>query len=210
MRRISGSVLLVPLLALAACNSLDPTFGMKSQSPAPADSSSPRLASLSADQAQPAAPGAASAAAAATQAAQPGGQPGQGPARTNTASVSRAVKLNIAPVVGAPVSAVAALSHRLQEDARARGIQISGDSDPGTTYVLKGYFSTLSEGGGTTVLYVWDVLDASGNRLHRIQGQEQVGGTAADPWTVVAPQTMEAIGDATVQSLIQWINASPA
>lgn len=207
MRRMTGSVLLVPLLALAACNSLDPTLGMKTQNSAPADSSTPQLAALAGSQSQPTAPDATP-----PQPATPAQAAAPAPRTTqpSTATVHRAVKLNIAPVVGAPVSAVAALSHRLQEDARARGIEISGESDPGTTYVLKGYFSTLSEGGGTTVLYVWDVLDPSGNRLHRIQGQEQVGGSAADPWTVVAPQTMEAIGDATVQSLIQWINSTSA
>lgn len=190
MKRIWGLVGFIALLTLSACNSVDPTLGMGQKTPSP---SAPAAAAITT---QPA-----------PQTTQPAttSQPA-----TQLASVNRAVRLNLAPVVGAPVSAVTALSHRLQQDARARGITMTGDNDPSTTYVLKGYFSTLSEGGSTTVLYVWDVLDPSGNRLHRIQGQQKVPGTASDPWTVVAPQTMETIGDATVEALIQWINSTPS
>ncbi|KAI1692705.1 hypothetical protein Ddc_23410 [Ditylenchus destructor] len=75
---------------------------------------------------------------------------------------------------------------------------------------MKGYFSVLSEDNQTTVLYVWDVLDASGNRLHRIQGQEKVQGAAADSWSVVQPATMQAIADRTMQEYSTWLAANRA
>ncbi len=83
-------------------------------------------------------------------------------------------KLHIAPIVGAPVNVVTPLTHRMNDDAKTKGIELAGNNDPSAAYVMKGYFSVLSEDNQTTVLYVWDVLDASGNRLHRIQGQEKV------------------------------------
>jgi hypothetical protein len=203
MRRITGFALLGPALVLAACNSIDPTLGVQQKADASTQAASPapQIASAPADPATAQPPANAAAATQPSAAA---------PANTQVAAVNRTVRLNLAPIVGAPVSAVSALSHRLQQDAWARGIAINGDGAPGTTHILKGYFSTLSEGGATTVLYVWDVLDQAGNRLHRIQGQEKIGGSAADPWTVVAPQTMEAIADATIQALVQWINSTPA
>lgn len=195
MKRISGvlglaAALVVPF-ALSACNSVDPGLGIQTNG-----------AATTKDAATVTPPGALTGAPSTAVVAT-----GQQPA-TQTASVTRQVRLNLAPIVGAPVAAVAPLSHRLQEDARTRGITINGDNDPTTTHVLKGYFSTLSEGGNTTVIYVWDVLDPSGNRLHRIQGQQQVTGTAPDPWNIVTPQTMATIGDQTVQALVQWINSS--
>ncbi|TIU24733.1 MAG: hypothetical protein E5W34_05915, partial [Mesorhizobium sp.] len=86
-----------------------------------------------------------------------------------------------------------------QTRARQRGVTLVGSTDQTATHVLKGYFSTMSEGKDTTVIYVWDVYDPSGNRLHRINGQQKspsVGST--EGWPAVAPATMQAIADQTI------------
>ncbi|WP_032449691.1 hypothetical protein [Brucella abortus] len=119
-------------------------------------------------------------------------------------------KLHIAPIVGAPVNVVTPLTHRMNDDAKAMGIELAGNNDPSAAYVIKGYFSVLSEDNQTTVLYVWDVLDASGNRLHRIQGQEKAQGAAADSWSVVPASAMQAIADRTMQEYSSWLAANRA
>ncbi|WP_343312443.1 hypothetical protein AAIB41_06440 [Brucella sp. BE17] len=129
------------------------------------------------------------------------------PARTATLKPGN---LHIAPIVGAPVSVVTPLTHRMSDDARAKGIKLAGSNDPSAAYVMKGYFSALSEDNQTTVLYVWDVLDASGNRLHRIQGQEKVQGASEDSWSVVQPAAMQAIADRTMQEYSSWLAANRA
>ena len=47
--------------------------------------------------------------------------------------------------------------------------------------------SALAEADGTTVIYVWDVFDMGGTRLHRIQGQERQPGTSnpSAPWSQI-------------------------
>lgn len=195
MKQISGAVLLAAAIALSACNSIDPTMGMRQAAPSPNATAGAQMQANAQGSTAAQSPAASSSTA---------GPPAQ------LVAVNRAVRLNIAPIVGAPVADVAPLSHRLQEDARARGMVINGEGDPTTTHILKGYFSTLSEGSQTTVIYVWDVLDPSGNRLHRIEGQQKVAGSADDPWAIVTPQAMEAIADETVQTLVQWINSSPS
>ncbi len=119
-------------------------------------------------------------------------------------------KLHIAPIVGAPVNVVTPLTHRMNDDAKSKGIELAGNNDPSAAYVMKGYFSVLSEDNQTTVLYVWDVLDASGNRLHRIQGQEKVPGAAADSWSVVPASAMQTIADRTMQEYSTWLAANRA
>ncbi len=153
----------------------------------------------------------------ATGAAQPAGTPATGttPATTAPAAPQRSAglkpgKLHIAPIVGAPVNVVTPLTHRINDDAKANGIELAGNNDTGAAYVMKGYFSVLSEDNQTTVLYVWDVLDASGNRLHRIQGQEKVPGAAADSWSVVPASAMQAIADRTMQEYSTWLAANRA
>ena len=113
------------------------------------------------------------------------------------------------PIIGAPVEAVTPLSRRLGAEARSGGLTIRSASDTSARYILKGYFSAMNDNGRTTVVYVWDVLDGSGARLHRIQGQETVSGTAADPWTIVPPHTMEGIAEKTIRQYLDWRGSLP-
>ena len=42
------------------------------------------------------------------------------------------------------------------------------------------------------MIYVWDVVDGTGTRLHRIQGQQQAAGGEGEGWNAVQAETMEA------------------
>ncbi|MDX3977252.1 hypothetical protein [Shinella sp.] len=112
------------------------------------------------------------------------------------------------PIIGAPVEAVTPLSKRLGAEARTNGLTIRSASDNSSKYILKGYFSAMNDNGKTTVVYVWDVLDGSGARLHRIQGQESVSGTASDPWAAVPARTMEGIAQKTIREYLDWRGAT--
>ncbi len=124
------------------------------------------------------------------------------PAPTGQASIS------FTPVIGAPVEAVQPLSRQLGTEARARGIVILQSGDANSTHILKGYFSAFTDGDKTTVGFVWDVLDTSGMRLHRIRGQEAAPGTAEDPWDVVQETTMETIAARTIADYMAWRSAT--
>jgi hypothetical protein len=108
------------------------------------------------------------------------------------------------PIIGAPVQAVTPLSRQLGAQARAGGLTIRPSSDASTEHILKGYFSAFADGGSVTVIYVWDILDSAGARLHRMQGQEKVRANGSDPWTAVPASTMEAIAGKTIQDYIRW------
>ncbi len=112
--------------------------------------------------------------------------------------------ISFTPVIGAPVAAVQPLSRRLGVDAREHGLTILQTADNRSDHILKGYFSAFTDGDKTTVAFVWDVLDSSGNRLHRIRGQEIAQGTAEDPWAVVQAPTMEAIATRTIDDYLAW------
>ena len=123
-----------------------------------------------------------------------------------SAAITGAVKMRFAPIIGAPVDKVTPLSRRISARAKEQSIEIVASTDLTATHVFKGYFSLLQEGTGITIIYVFDVLDPTGNRLHRIQGQETVAGVAgADAWASVPPATMETIADKTMVDFKQWL-----
>ena len=137
------------------------------------------------------------------------------PATTVTPAQSAAIlsktRLQIAPIVGASVEAATPLTAELQTRARQRGITLAGSADQTATHVLKGYFSAMSEGKDTTVIYVWDVYDPAGNRLHRINGQMKAPSVnsgdsgGGDSWKAVSPATMRAIADQTIDQFAAFL-----
>ncbi|MBX3569954.1 MAG: hypothetical protein KF914_17965 [Rhizobiaceae bacterium] len=128
-------------------------------------------------------------------------------AATGTARLA-SVGIQFAPIVGPSVEAATTLSNRLALQARERGIRIIGRSGTGTTHMLRGYFTPLIEDKQATVVYVWDVYDLSGNRVHRISGQETAAAGSGDGWAAVPASAMDAIGAATMQQLAAWLSSS--
>ncbi|QND53807.1 hypothetical protein HB779_19345 [Phyllobacterium sp. 628] len=122
--------------------------------------------------------------------------------------VARTAKLRFAPIVGAPIAAATPLSQRLSALAKAKGIVLGTAADTDNTHIMKGYFSALPDGNKTTIIYVWDVLDPAGTRLHRIQGQEVVPGNGTDPWSTVPPKVMESIADKAIDGYLQWVSGA--
>ncbi|RAZ78556.1 hypothetical protein [Mesorhizobium atlanticum] len=130
------------------------------------------------------------------------------PAQT---AVLAKTRLQVAPIVGASVDAAAPLTAELQTRAKQRGLTLVGSTDQTATHVLKGYFSTMSEGKDTTVIYVWDIYDPSGNRLHRINGQQKAPAVGSgEGWPTVAPATMQAIADQTIDQFAAWLGSGGA
>ena len=127
-----------------------------------------------------------------------------------TAAVLGKMRLQIAPIVGASVEAATPLTQRLAARAKESGITLAGSANQTATHVLKGYFSTITEGKDTTVIYVWDVYDPAGNRLHRINGQQKApSAKGAEGWAAVQPATMQAIADQTIAQLTNWLAGRP-
>ncbi|MFN3546483.1 MAG: hypothetical protein ACK4U0_03250 [Mesorhizobium sp.] len=115
------------------------------------------------------------------------------------------LRMEFAPLVGATIAAATPLSQRLSQMAPQRGIEIVADGAAPGDYVVKGYLSAIADGNDTIVIFVWDVVDAKGTRLHRIQGQERVAARAgADPWQSVPNATMEQIADRTLAEIVSW------
>jgi hypothetical protein len=134
------------------------------------------------------------------------------PSRTpaQTAALAK-TRLQVAPIVGASVDVAAPLTAELQTRAKQRGLTLVGSTDQTATHVLKGYFSTMSEGKDTTVIYVWDIYDPSGNRLHRINGQQKAAAVGSgEGWPTVAPATMQAIADQTIDQFAAWLGSGGA
>lgn len=131
--------------------------------------------------------------------------PATGTAPAQSAAIGSAARIQFAPIVGTSVEAATALSARLASRARERGMVLARSNDPATTHMLKGYFTPLKEGKQTTVIYVWDVYDPTGNRIHRISGQQKAASESGEAWKSVSDATMRTIAESTIDQLADWL-----
>jgi hypothetical protein len=136
-------------------------------------------------------------------------QPAQQVAQPQTQQASVAPQaasgtIRFLPIIGAPLAAVTPLSRELGNSARTSGLTILSSSDTAAENILKGYLSAFEDGDNVNVVYVWDVLDGAGNRLHRLQGQQSAPKQGSDPWASANPQLMQEIAKTSIASYVQW------
>jgi hypothetical protein len=115
-------------------------------------------------------------------------------------------RVQFTPVMGATPEALPPLSMRLAARAGQRGVPLVREGGA-ATHLMRGYFSAFTENRETTIIFVWDVTDAAGNRLHRIQGQQKLPAGSQAGWKSVTPAMMEAIADRTIDELAMWLAA---
>lgn len=124
-------------------------------------------------------------------------------------AATASTRFQLAPIVGAPVDKVVIMNRRLSMRVKERDLALVGPDSTNGTHVLKGYFSAFSEDSETTVVYVWDILDLSGNRLHRFQGQQKATSVPGlENWDAVSEETMQIIADRTSEALAGWAASS--
>ncbi len=109
-----------------------------------------------------------------------------------------------APVENVPGTFVYAMEDAIKAHAPSRSLTIVAD-DAAATYRVKGYLSAVGDFHRVLLVYVWDVFDAAGNRVHRISGQEPAPGGSADPWTAVTDAMINITARETVDALADWV-----
>lgn len=113
-------------------------------------------------------------------------------------------------ILGVPTNRQDVLATELARFAKGRSLTLVRRGDPTASYRLLGFLSAVGGDAGTNVTYVWDIVDAQNNRLHRISGIEIAGAASADPWSGVSDEVLAAIAARTVEQVYAWVNQVPA
>lgn len=118
----------------------------------------------------------------------------------------------IAPVIGAPEQVADQFKTSLASALQSKGINAATSTAVATAYTLRGYIVSAREGTGTKVSYIWDVTTPSGQRVHRVTGEEVVAAAPAsrDPWQAVSPQVISNIVGKTSSELAKWLPSQAA
>ena len=112
------------------------------------------------------------------------------------------------PITGMPANQADELSSELGAAAGREGLILVRRQNAKSTYRVNGYLSSTGDSSSTTVFYVFDIVDANGRRVNRLQGSETIGGTSGDPWSVVDTGTLQRIAQRAVVEMHSWLNRS--
>ncbi len=118
-----------------------------------------------------------------------------------------AARFAFVKISGPPPGILMAMNNSLASEAQARRLTLVPADDPSATYQVKGYLSAVGDRQGTALVYVWDVFDRKGVRLHRVSGQETGAGTSSDPWAGIERGTVSAAARQTIDDLVAWAGA---
>ncbi|MEP2744261.1 hypothetical protein [Bauldia litoralis] len=137
-----------------------------------------------------------------TQFAPGASQPSVKPPVTGSAAV-----FAFAPVDGVPIQILQALSAALNREASAQRLNVVPNNNPSRVYEVRGFVSAVADGQSTRLVYVWDVVDNKGARLHRITGQQAGGRATGDPWTGIGNETVNLAARQTIAELLKWVDS---
>lgn len=115
------------------------------------------------------------------------------------------IAIALEPLTGAPAENLYAMEDAMKAVAPTRQIKLVPAADKTAIYRLKGYISAVGDNQSVLVVYVWDVSDAAGTRLHRISGQERAAGSSTDPWANVSNREINEAARETIDALAAWL-----
>jgi len=128
---------------------------------------------------------------------------------SSPAARSGATAIALAPLVGLPDGAAQSLARAMAARAPAHGLRIAPPEASSGALVVKGYLARMPGDSGDTILHVWDIYDASGRRLHRIEGSHAAVSGSAD-WDGVPSSAWDAVADKAWSALAAWLNGRAA
>ncbi len=112
------------------------------------------------------------------------------------------------PFTGGPGNTLDDLASQIAQAAARVNLKLAKPTDPPATYRVFGHLTAIGSDQGTTVAYVFDVVDVAGVRVYRFIGSEPSGGTDGDPWGGVTQATLAIIGTRVVETLRAWLHGA--
>lgn len=109
------------------------------------------------------------------------------------------------PFTGIPVTTGDGIYHRFRDKAKEAGIELVHRLDEPAHFRVQGHFVALGHETSSTIIFTYDIFDASGQRVHRIVGQEVARLTDGDPWSRVDTEVEERLAVRAVRAIKAWL-----
>ncbi|MBM6592778.1 hypothetical protein [Microvirga pudoricolor] len=116
------------------------------------------------------------------------------------------VPIVLESIDGAPAPVKTALVDELTTAAASRKVELVGTGTE-ARYRVRGYLTTETAGGETSVAYVWDVFDAQKRRAQRLAGSSPV---KVASWSELDKETLAKLAGSSMDEIAEFLAASKA
>ena len=114
------------------------------------------------------------------------------------------------PFAGVPVNTADDIYRRIRTHAPEEGLNLVLRLEDPATYRVRGYFVALGGDAASTVVFTYEIFDASGRRVHSFTGQELAKQSDGDPWSGIDTVTDEHLARRAVQVIKAWVTRAGA
>ncbi len=125
---------------------------------------------------------------------------------SDSASSSKMPPIAFSPIIGPPAAIGKKLNEQLVAAAQQKKIAVVTATSKTAIYTVQGFLAQSNEPKSEKFSYIWDVRDKSGNRVHRILGEEAVPAKkGAKPWSSINQAALQKIAAKTAADLAAWL-----
>lgn len=115
------------------------------------------------------------------------------------------ITVQMLPFTGIPVTVGDAVFQRFRNEAKEEGVELVHRLEDPATYRIVGHFVALGYETSATIVFDYEIFDASGRMVHRIVGQEVAKLSDGDPWSGVDTDAEKRIAVRTVRAIKAWL-----
>jgi hypothetical protein len=123
---------------------------------------------------------------------------------------SQGVIVSFLPFSGVPTNTADTIYKAIRSHASDEGVKLALRLDEPATYRVKTYINAVGNSSSATYVFIVEIYDAGGARVHRFVGQEYGPAPSGDPWNGIDTDTMHHLGDRILQGVKAWLTRSGA
>ncbi|MCF3931865.1 hypothetical protein L1787_00375 [Acuticoccus sp. M5D2P5] len=111
------------------------------------------------------------------------------------------------PFPGIPGNVGDDLLRRIWLHAEREGIQVVKRPGGPARFHVQGTLTAVSNDTNSLVIYVFDIKDVTGRRLHRISGRQRSNDSQGDPWSSIESGDLDLIAVRLTALINAWLHA---
>jgi hypothetical protein len=115
------------------------------------------------------------------------------------------VGVQMLPLTGVPVTIADGIYQRWRDRAKEMGIEVVHRLDEPAAYRVQGHLVAISHETATTIVFTYEIFDATGRRVHRIVGQEVARAADGDPWSGVDTDAQMRLAVRAARAIKAWL-----
>jgi hypothetical protein len=121
---------------------------------------------------------------------------------------SKGIVIQFLPFSGVPVNTADAIYKNVRAHSTEEGLKLALRLDEPATYRVRTLISAVGTTDVSTFIFIVEIYDVAGNRVHRFVGQEYGVVPNGEPWSGIDGDTERHLGERILLGVKAWVTRS--